>query len=344
MDNGSQRTYVTERVVKELNLPTYDTEKLRIIAFGNKNQSKRLTELKRVQLSLMSQYNSVQSKVIATVVPSICEDLLPTPTVDNTELNNVRMELADYKSCNERLISGINLLIGQDYYWKYNTSESKSVADNLVAVKTFFGWTVQGQHKGNKGAAYVFQVREEDTADFDISQFWNLESIGIANVINYDEKLAIENTLANITIDDGRYVVKLPLIIDCATLNNNKQVALSRLYGLTYKLRKNSEKFAEYDNAIRDLIHNNIVEKAPETAVGNPVYYMPHRPVYREHKTTTKMRIVFDASSSEPGYTSLNEHLSAGENLVADLLSVSVIRIDFCGISPCLIHKMSSQK
>ncbi|XP_036332225.1 uncharacterized protein LOC118743567 [Rhagoletis pomonella] len=120
------------------------------------------------------------------------------------------------------------------------------------------------------------------------------------------EKLAIENTVTNITTCDGRYVVHLPWIIDCATLNDNKQVALSRLHGLTHKLRKHYEKLSEYDNAIRDLMHSSIAEKAPETAIEDPVYYMPHRPVYREDKATTKMRIVFDASSSEPGFLSLN--------------------------------------
>ncbi|XP_037944278.1 uncharacterized protein LOC119677081 [Teleopsis dalmanni] len=49
---------------------------------------------------------------------------------------------------------------------------------------------------------------------------------------------------------------------------------------------------------------------------------MPHRTVYRKDKTTTKMRIVFDASSSEAEHGSLNEFLSPGDNLLSNLVSI----------------------
>ncbi|XP_037930964.1 uncharacterized protein LOC119665790 [Teleopsis dalmanni] len=49
---------------------------------------------------------------------------------------------------------------------------------------------------------------------------------------------------------------------------------------------------------------------------------MPHRPVYREDKTTTKMCIVFDASSSDSEHGSLNKFLSPGENLLPNLVSI----------------------
>jgi len=54
---------------------------------------------------------------------------------------------------------------------------------------------------------------------------------------------------------------------------------------------------------------------------------MPHRPVYRDDKDTTKMRIVFDTSSSENNNTaSLNDHLDSGINLLTDLTAI-LIRI-----------------
>lgn len=49
---------------------------------------------------------------------------------------------------------------------------------------------------------------------------------------------------------------------------------------------------------------------------------MPHRPVYREDKETTKLRIVFDASAHAPNHLSLNDHLEVGDNLLPDILTI----------------------
>jgi len=104
----------------------------------------------------------------------------------------------------------------------------------------------------------------------------------------------------------------------------HENVAMSRLNGLLFKSFKNEEKLIEYDNGIKELLKNEIAEKVPGNS-SNVVYYIPHRPVYREEKTTTKMRIVFDASSSEPpSGSSLNEYLSPGENLLLDLMSILI--------------------
>lgn len=46
---------------------------------------------------------------------------------------------------------------------------------------------------------------------------------------------------------------------------------------------------------------------------------MPHKEVIREQALTTKVRIVFDASSHAKGCNSLNECLENGDNLYQDL-------------------------
>ena len=51
---------------------------------------------------------------------------------------------------------------------------------------------------------------------------------------------------------------------------------------------------------------------------------MPHHAVIREDKATTKLRVVFDASSHEDGCPSLNDCLLTGPNLNPDLLNIVV--------------------
>ncbi|XP_075551709.1 uncharacterized protein LOC142585071 [Dermacentor variabilis] len=49
---------------------------------------------------------------------------------------------------------------------------------------------------------------------------------------------------------------------------------------------------------------------------------MPHREVIREESLTTKLPVVFDASSHAQGFTSLNDSLDKGVNLNPELLQV----------------------
>ena len=51
----------------------------------------------------------------------------------------------------------------------------------------------------------------------------------------------------------------------------------------------------EYDKIITEQKNLNIVEKVTDHEV-SATHYLPHRPVIREDKETTKTRIVFDAS------------------------------------------------
>ena len=56
------------------------------------------------------------------------------------------------------------------------------------------------------------------------------------------------------------------------------------------------------------------------------VYYMPHKPVIREDKSSTKVRMVFEASScaKKSGTESLNELLFSGPSLTTPLLDIII--------------------
>ena len=51
------------------------------------------------------------------------------------------------------------------------------------------------------------------------------------------------------------------------------------------------------------------------------VHYLPHRPVLREDKETTKIRAVFDASCASDG-PSLNNCLYSGPNLLSKIFDI----------------------
>ena len=62
------------------------------------------------------------------------------------------------------------------------------------------------------------------------------------------------------------------------------------------------------------------VERAPPDCQGSPAHYLPHQPVITPNKATTKLRVVYDASSkTQKTAKSLNDCLHRGPLLLPDL-------------------------
>ena len=67
----------------------------------------------------------------------------------------------------------------------------------------------------------------------------------------------------------------------------------------------------------------DVIEKLEQPEVGQ-VHYLPHRPVIRNDKQTSKVRIVCDASSKIGNSPSLSDCLLPGPSLTESLFSVSI--------------------
>ena len=80
-------------------------------------------------------------------------------------------------------------------------------------------------------------------------------------------------------------------------LDTNKSLSLGRLNSLLHNLKSNDQ-FSTYNYITRDQQENGIVEKVDEKCqCQNDEYYMPHKAVVREAAQTTKVRVVYDAST-----------------------------------------------
>ena len=74
----------------------------------------------------------------------------------------------------------------------------------------------------------------------------------------------------------------------------------------------------EADQEVNELLN---LEKIDASDTSDGVWYLPHFPVLRPDKTTTKTRIVFDGAAQFAG-TSLNDKILPGPKLQQDLVSV----------------------
>ena len=86
----------------------------------------------------------------------------------------------------------------------------------------------------------------------------------------------------------------------------------------------------EYDSVIKDQLNKGIIERvdSSEPSITGRTHYIPHHPVIRRDKETTKLRVVYDASAKTQGHPSLNDCLYSGPCLLPSILDV-VIRFRF---------------
>lgn len=338
LDGGSQRTFVKQELSRRLKLRVLGEEKLTIMTFGNERPTEQ-RKCRRVELWLRNQHSGNEVRVEALEVPVICCDVIPAPEMTTVAyLNEQGMEVADCSVDGSRL-DEVGLLLGADYYWEVATGNIKRLQSGLVAVETVFGWTLQGSASTSSSAvayhASTGVLRVTVSADLDddnlskqLKSFWELEHIGITDKPDntHTEKQVLQDFKENVAYKDGRYCVALPWQENIHELADNKTTALARLSSLTTKLLRSEGTAEAYDRAMRDYLLTGHAEEVPEAGESprGPVYYMPHRGVTRPSSETTKLRVVFDASSSAPGQRSLNEVLSAGPNLNPNLSDILI--------------------
>lgn len=98
-------------------------------------------------------------------------------------------------------------------------------------------------------------------------------------------------------------------------------MALYRLRN-TEKLQKSPELSQAYERVLQIYQEAGYIHKVPQKEKKpDQVWYLPHFPVLRPDKSTTKTRIVFDASTRCNG-VSLIDNVLQGPKLQNDLFSV----------------------
>ena len=192
------------------------------------------------------------------------------------------------------------MLIGTDHLWQFqNGNIVRGKPDDPVAVETKLGYVYSGPLKGvATGEAHVNLMVQNKNVEIQnsLSKFWDLETLRVR-----EKDVIHENLLETIEHTGERYCVKLPWKVGHPPLPSNYGNALSRLRSQVRKLEKEPEVLRENDHIIKDQLEKGIVEKVPDQEVkaGKIVHYFPHQAAVRKSAETTRVRMVFDASSKE---------------------------------------------
>ena len=117
------------------------------------------------------------------------------------------------------------------------------------------------------------------------------------------------------------YRVGLPWKTAHPALPNNYEMALRRLENTEKRLKRSTDIASSYSQCIEQYIEKGYVTKIQEPEQSTARWYLPHFPVLRPEKDTTKVGIVFDASARYEDQ-SLNDVIFQIPKLQRDLFDV----------------------
>ena len=340
MDSGSYRSYITKKMADTLKLDQSETEVLHLSTFGTKKTKAMNVPKCKLKLYLLNQ-ETIEIEV--NVVPEITGSIERSPVnIEEIKKRWEDIQLADVPP-STREVATIDMLIGNDYYNELIGTKKRKLQNGLFLVESKFGWILTGRSTtdGNTSAEtmcgmlilpsyrhnnYDLQFQNE-TSSMDpgnIDDFWKLETIGIKDPIhvNDDDKAQIQfnQTIKKI---NGRYSVTWPWKEPEteSDLPENYALALGRFKSTVRRFEKDNDLMSKENDIIADQERKGIIERVtPATEEGPRLHYIPHHAVVTPTKTTTKVRIVYDASDRvKKTDKSLNDCLHRGPVYLQDL-------------------------
>jgi hypothetical protein len=225
----------------------------------------------------------------------------------------------------------IDMLIGSDLYPYLMKKGCYTRGKNHPVIQeTHLGWILLGRipKEGADRSTALF-ICNELPIDFQLQRFWEQEEL--VSPVHTKEKEAVERHFVETTTRDetGRFVVKLPRHSQNLQLGDSYTAAEHRFQQLERKLTRNLELRREYTKFMDEYLSLDHMQLVPEEDVKSYdntseklIFFLPHHAVFKEGSTTTKTRVVFDASAKTTTGISLNDMFMVGPTIQQDLLSI----------------------
>ena len=348
LDSASQRTFMTDQLAKRLELTPDHRELLSVSTFGAGKATDVDTYVVHFTVKLKDGSHMLMfANVLKQITGNIQRGPLQQKDIEFLQLIP-KDKLADLVP-HSREVTTIDLLIGSDYFWDVVGGDKIMLPSGMFMLPSKFGYIITGRcpeanHNGRDRspctlfvAAELDQLRSNHTLDCSVNvslvknpnleNFWCLETIGIKDsMCRESDDEALEKFCETIKYQDRRYQVTWPWKSDTVCLTDNYEVAIRRMKSLARRLQLDVRLLQIYDDVIKQQLNKGIIERVDDTAlVHTKRYYLPHHPVLTPNKATTKVRIVYDASSkARDNMNSLNECLHRGPVILPDLCGLLI--------------------
>ena len=323
VDPGSDESYITESTLQILGIHKYHCP-TSISVLGDLS----VGECKfRSDFKIASTINSFSTHLSALVVSTITSEL-PSEAVCSDEFEYLHdLDLADpsYNRPGE-----INMLLGVTVYADIRRKGFRSGGlGKPIAENSHLGWLIRGDFESDSSnynrPSVSFFTASSSQIDFDLERFFKLEEVNVVIPKRPDDELCEQIFLNSVVkCPDGRFSVDLPFKGNQPpVLGESRTIALRRFLSLERKLNANNQLKRDYHDTIKDYLDlgHMVLDDQDCSDVGHE-YVMPHHAVFKQSSSTTKTRVVFDASCHTQDGTSLNNHLLPGSKLQPDIKDI----------------------
>ncbi|XP_030757297.1 uncharacterized protein LOC115883123 [Sitophilus oryzae] len=329
LDSGSQTSFVTSDFLKKLNVNVYQ-QTLKIGGIGN-----NITQVnKMVDLTLESRvHTNCKFEASCAVLDRITWPL-PQTLVDTGKFkipDNV--ELADpffYEPAE------IDMLIASDLYFELILPGLIKLGTGLPLLQnTKFGWVVCGSApiKSSKvmqgcNLNVSLHCQSLDNINELIPKFWQLEELSKEKILTGEEKLCEQRFVESVKrLENGKFQVDLPFRQerDYEKLGDSLGTAVKRFHSLEKRFQRDAKLFLDYKQFIDEYVllgHGKYVnfDLGQKELVSR--HFLPHHCIIKELSLTTKLRVVFDASSKTSSGLSLNDITLKGFSVQPELFDI----------------------
>ncbi|GFX00230.1 DUF1758 domain-containing protein [Trichonephila clavipes] len=203
---------------------------------------------------------------------------------------------------------GTNLLEGMPIFGPAGTP---------TAIPTKLGYILSG-----KIYAPLKESIVNSSLNDQLSELWKLEEVPKTNAkIQISDPCEERFSKSVKRNNEGRYIVNLPFK-ENNTLSERKAKSVQLLYALENKFHKNKQfkdNFLNFMNEYLALRHMREISQKRDDETPN--CYIPYHMVINEKSTTTKCRVVFNASSKTKNGKSLNDVLMTRPKLQTEIFN-----------------------
>ncbi|GFT03027.1 putative RNA-directed DNA polymerase from transposon X-element [Trichonephila clavipes] len=229
LDSGSQKSYISERVIKVLQLRPKSKQTVVHGLFGGRETSPHShlvfdVYLKNFEDTYAHSIEVLSQKKIYGFVPKIVD----IHTLQELKEKNITLSDLEAKE------HDIELLLGADVIGNILTDNSLKLSSGVTVVQTKFGHTVIGKINTIHNSL-CNNVVSLHCANFTVTDLWNLDAIGITDPTedtkrkhaHFDFLNQFKENLS--VLHDGRYQLPLPFKFEKKTqLPNNKSATFKR--------------------------------------------------------------------------------------------------------------------
>ncbi|XP_036347998.1 uncharacterized protein LOC118757389, partial [Rhagoletis pomonella] len=233
----------------------------------------------------------------------------------------------------------IDLIIGADMIAQILEPETRiGHVNQPIAQKTHLGWILSGRINSDTPSIVTIRCHHSNLElEGLVRKFFENEHVPTSVPMSAQDQWCEDFFRSTYTRQaNGKYLVRLPLksLYDPnQTIGKSKQIALNRFHQLERRLQRNADLREQYEDGIEDYFRLNQIRPAMTTEEQHcsttkcnqltvTSCVLPHHAVVKETSVTTKLRIVYDASSKTSNGRSLNDLLCTGPPLQNDLSAV----------------------